>query len=63
MNPLIIIVIGLFLAIIFAIFSMSTGMWGCGSICYSFIGAFWLAILLMGYGILLVIQKKRGKQD
>ena len=57
--PLVLIAAGICLAIVFAVLSMSTGMWGCGSPCRSFIGAFWLAIGVVVYGIWLAIQNKR----
>ena len=62
-KPKFLIAIGTSLAIAFAILSMSTGMWGCGPACNSFIVAFWLAVGVVVYGIWLVFRNKRTTRD
>ena len=59
MKNTIIIIIGLILTIVFTILSISTGIWGCGGICYIFIGLFFVSIAIVAYGAVNVIKNWR----
>lgn len=57
-----IVVIGLILTSVFAVLSMATGMWGCGQVCLSFMAAFWVSLVMTGYGVYMhITARKRMK--
>lgn len=60
MKNIVIIIIGLLFAAVFAILSMSTGMWGCGTPCYLSIGLFFISIAFVIYGILKLVKSTKN---
>lgn len=61
MKPWVLITIGILFSIVFGVFSISTGMWGCGGICMFFVVLFWCSVALIPYGIYKKIKSRKIK--
>jgi len=58
-KPFVIITIGSVLALAAAVMAVSTGMWGCGTLCVVSVIAFWLSLAIVVFGLWLQFWKSR----
>lgn len=55
------LVVSVLAALLAAIFSMSTGMWGCGAVCFQFMAVFWFFVILAVFATWKIRVRRRSE--